>query len=281
MLQRQNLPPQPSPTASHHHGIMYGNNMAGNPCGALSGPSYGCSSTTWTPPTTHPTPCQTYGQPIPHYPPHLGPRPPSFGGSLPPPPGGNPFCPPSPRPLHPPSTFPPPLHRLAIQTSPGPSTRPLSPNTNRVQPWRRSLRHHPRRGVRPAQGHNAHRVYSANGHRGTRHRSRPPPPLHARTVEQLVVASPRPRRRSPHRCRKVDAGISVCCWTTQPNPTTAPRPGRPRPPCSHAGGRLDHQTSSHEATHQQDLRLPHLPPTHHYGRSGLRGHHTPASATAC
>ena len=103
MLQRQNLPPQPSPTASHHHGIMYGNNMAGNPCGALSGPSYGCSSTTWTPPTTHPTPCQTYGQPIPHYPPHPGPRPPSFGGSLPPPPGGNPFppLPPAPSPaLH-------------------------------------------------------------------------------------------------------------------------------------------------------------------------------------
>ena len=195
----------------------------------------------------------------------------------PPPSRRQPLSPPSPRPLHPPSTFPLPLHRLAIQTSPGPSTRPLSPNTNRVQPWRRSLRHHPRRGVRPAQGHNAHRVYSANGHRGTRHRSRPPPPLHARTVEQLVVASPRPRRRSPHRCRKVDAGISVCCWTTQPNPTTAPRPGRPRPPCSHAGGRLDHQTSSHEATHQQDLRLPYLPPTHHYGRSGLRGHHTPAS----
>ena len=123
MLQRQNLPPQPSPTASHHHGIMYGNNMAGNPCGALSGPSYGCSSTTWTPPTTHPTPCQTYGQPIPHYPPHPGPRPPSFGGSLPPPPGGNPFPPPPPGPFTRPPPFPSPS--TASQSKPPPALRPV------------------------------------------------------------------------------------------------------------------------------------------------------------
>ena len=124
MLQRQNLPPQPSPTASHHHGIMYGNNMAGNPCGALSGPSYGCSSTTWTPPTTHPTPCQTYGQPIPHYPPHLGPRPPSFGGSLPPPPGGNPFPPPPPGPFTRPPPFPSPS-TASPQSKPLPALRPV------------------------------------------------------------------------------------------------------------------------------------------------------------
>ena len=123
MLQRQNLPPQPSPTASHHHGIMYGNNMAGNPCGALSGPSYGCSSTTWTPPTTHPTPCQTYGQPIPHYPPHPGPRPPSFGGFLPPPPGGNPFPPPPPGPFTRPPPFPSPS--TASQSKPPPALRPV------------------------------------------------------------------------------------------------------------------------------------------------------------
>ena len=143
MLQRQNLPPQPSPTASHHHGIMYGNNMAGNPCGALSGPSYGCSSTTWTPPTTHPTPCQAYGQPIPHYPPHPGPRPPSFGGSLPPPPGGNPFPPPPPGPFTRPPPFPSPS--TASQSKPPPALRPVhsvpTPTEFKNSWWLRHLAH--------------------------------------------------------------------------------------------------------------------------------------------
>ena len=63
MLQRQNYPQQPSPAASNHRGNMYGNHTAGTPCGALLGPCYGCSSTTWTPPTAPPTPCQPHGQP--------------------------------------------------------------------------------------------------------------------------------------------------------------------------------------------------------------------------
>ena len=87
---------------------------AGTPCGALSGPCYGCSSTTWTPPTTPSTPYLPHGHPTSHFhPPPLGPRPP-FAGRR------RPFSTSSPPPLHPrlpPST--------ASKATTPPALRPL------------------------------------------------------------------------------------------------------------------------------------------------------------
>ena len=88
------------------------------------------------------------------------PRPPApFHRLSPPSSRRRPFPPSSARQLHPLPPFLPSLHRLEGHTPSCSSPPPLSPNTSR-----RSLRHHPRRRVRPAQGHNAYCVHPAIGH---------------------------------------------------------------------------------------------------------------------